>query len=215
MQEPPRSLDSIEQLQAAPYNPRRISPEAALALTQSLISFGDLSGITWNAQTGNLVCGHQRMNSLRGKYGDKLRLDEGAIFTPDGQMFAIRVVDWDEATERVANLAANNPHMAGEFTGDVTQMLKELEAAGEEQFSKLRLDTLLEDFPEIITPTSVGSLAKDHGNSYNEKEFWPFLKFQIPHKLNARWEALLEASGKEPHKLFEELIAPSPEEAAE
>ncbi len=63
---------TIGDLKAAPYNPRTISEVSKRGLEASMSGFEDLSGIVWNAQSGNLVAGHQRLGILRGK-GAKLK----------------------------------------------------------------------------------------------------------------------------------------------
>lgn len=105
----------LTDLKPAPYNPRTISDEAAAALQTSLAEFGDISGIVWNKKTGHLVAGHQRMDALRRKHGKALALRDGAIVTPDGECFPVRVVNWPVEKEKAANLAANSPFLAGCF----------------------------------------------------------------------------------------------------
>ncbi|HUU97686.1 MAG TPA: hypothetical protein VM487_18275 [Phycisphaerae bacterium] len=56
----------LGQLAGNPDNPRKITPEAVAALRVSLETFGDLSGVVWNAATGHLVCAHQRKAALEG-----------------------------------------------------------------------------------------------------------------------------------------------------
>ena len=53
-----------------PANPREISESAAAGLGYSMAEFGDLSGITYNLRTGELVAGHQRMGQIRQRWGD-------------------------------------------------------------------------------------------------------------------------------------------------
>jgi hypothetical protein len=140
-----RTPDDIGDLVAAPYNPRAISETAAAGLAKSLADFGDLSGIVWNAKTGRLVCGHQRVEQLRklgGVYHD------GAIIVGDGKRFQVRVVDWDEVTEKAANITANNKHLAGEYTSDLQGLLDEVKLAiGDDDFTDLRLDALISAMP--------------------------------------------------------------------
>lgn len=64
-------LTALDDLAAAPYNPRRISEDAAAGLRGSIETFGDLSGIVWNERTGNLVAGHQRVACVwdKGHFG--------------------------------------------------------------------------------------------------------------------------------------------------
>lgn len=124
-------------LKAAPYNPREMGPEARAGLEASMGMFGDLSGITWNRRTGCLVTGHQRVESLKAKGAEFT----GEAFELDGERFGVRVVDWDEATEQAACLAANNPLIAGAFTDGLGEIIEELE--GFEGLGDLRLDGLL------------------------------------------------------------------------
>ncbi len=130
-----KALRSISDLVDAPYNPRKISDAELGRLKSSLANFGDISGITWNRSTGHLVTGHQRLRSLREQYGDRLNLvvfdDHATIRTPDDELFRVRIVEWDDATEKAANIAANSPDVMGEFDNPkLTSLLQELEASG-------------------------------------------------------------------------------------
>src|SRR3990167_6207784 len=136
----------LSDLAVAPYNPRRISPAASAGLRASLSTFGDIAGIVWNTRTGHLVCGHQRVAELTRLHGD-LSIADGRATAPDGESWAVRVVDWPLAREKAANVAANNPHVAGEFTEDVAALLAEIQAADEKLFVALALDKLGADYP--------------------------------------------------------------------
>lgn len=140
---------NVDDLKPDPRNPRRISPEAMGALSRSLEAFGDIAGLTFNQRTGHLVSGHQRLAALRAEHGDALRLEDGAVVTPDGQRFPVRVVDWDEITEKAANLAANSPYLAGEFTEGLLPLLEEIRAELPDLCGALRLDDLRDFLPEI------------------------------------------------------------------
>lgn len=135
-------LTCVGDLKPSPYNPRYITPAAMSGLSASMAEFGDLSGIVWNAHTGHLVAGHQRMDALRVKYGDGLRLDSGAVVTPDGERWPVRVVDWDAAREKAANMTANNPAIAGTFTPDAAPILAEIKAQLPEIHAAIRLDAI-------------------------------------------------------------------------
>jgi hypothetical protein len=67
------------------------------------------------------------------------------IETPDGHKFDIRVVDWEEALEVPANLAANNPHVAGQWTPDVKKILAQAQQLAPALFESVRLDRLLSE----------------------------------------------------------------------
>lgn len=132
----------LSELKPALYNPRKITPEAMASLSKSLESFGDISGIVWNRQTGNLVAGHQRLAALKSKHGDALAMD-GEIIRANGETFPVRVVDWDLSKEKLANLAANSPYLGGEFDGtEMARMLDELALHEPESFKALRFDEL-------------------------------------------------------------------------
>lgn len=131
-------LTSIDDLIAAPYNPREISASAEDGLGESIARFGDISGIVWNKTTGHIVSGHQRVKQLR-KLGGQLL--DGAIQVNSGERFKIRVVEWTELEEKAANVAANNAAIAGIYTEDVNGLLDEIEAGiGKDDFDSLLLN---------------------------------------------------------------------------
>ena len=142
-------LKRIEDLKPAPYNPREIEPEAAAGLKASVTQFGDLSGIVWNSRTGHLVCGHQRLKALqdaRATFSPGIPEEhEAACFTLKDREFFVRVVDWDEPTERAANVTANNPHISGQFEDDGLQAVLASIQDEVPVFEEVRLDLLLYD----------------------------------------------------------------------
>jgi hypothetical protein len=155
MKKPPAKagkLASLSDLTADPRNPRKIGKEAMAGLKVSLHEFGDLSGLTFNRRTGQLVSGHQRKEALAAEFGDlPIQKDSGGrLFVktpptkkaPDGEVFNIRVVDWDKGTQTAANIAANSPAISGEFTDELDAMLAEVEKESPELYADLRLDEL-------------------------------------------------------------------------
>jgi DNA modification methylase len=133
----------IDILQPDPHNPRRISTEALTGLGVSMEAFGDIATIVWNERTGRLVAGHQRMGQLRaaGVTAWQRNGKRGEIVHPKtGERFAVRIVDWDETTERAANLTANNPEIAGEYTPEALAQLKAID--DDVDYAGLRLDAL-------------------------------------------------------------------------
>lgn len=137
---------SIDVLKADPQNARTISAEALAGLGVSMQTFGDLSGIVFNQRSGRLVAGHQRMEQLRAagaKTWRRTSKAEGVIVHPKTEeRFPVRIVEWDDTTERLANLAANNPEIQGSFTAEALAQLKALDAHVD--FEGLRLDDLYE-----------------------------------------------------------------------
>jgi hypothetical protein len=140
-----RKLTSIDDLKPAPYNPRKISIDALVGLQHSLKQFGDVSGLVWNKRTGHLVAGHQRLVALK---AGGCKLVGGAVVTSGGERFPVRTVDWPIEKEKTANIVANSMAISGEFTPDLDALLSEIKIdIGEEDFSALRLDALIQDVP--------------------------------------------------------------------
>ena len=86
---------NITNLNPAPYNPRKdLKPGDAEyeKLKKSMQAFGYLEPIVWNQRTGNVIGGHQRLKVLR---------EQEVTEVP------CVVVDFDEDTEKAANLALN------------------------------------------------------------------------------------------------------------
>ena len=88
----------LSELNPAPYNPRKISSDALGRLTKSLSELGNLQPITWNAKTGNIVGGHQRLKCYQ------------ALGKDEVEVWAVWL---DEAQEKAANIALNK--LSGEF----------------------------------------------------------------------------------------------------
>lgn len=135
----------MSDLKEDPQNPRAIEDDAFAGLGTSLEEFGDLSGITWNQRTGLLVSGHQRMRSLREAHGPALKMTDGAVVTPDGERFNVRVVDWPEGKARLANLAANSDKIMGSFTPLAVEQLSQMELSFPELSIDLKMDELRVD----------------------------------------------------------------------
>lgn len=135
----------LEDLKPAPRNPRGIDELGLEGLTYSLKEFGDISGFTWNQRTGHMVTGHQRLRALQEEHGDQLKIRAGAIVTPDGEAFRLRVVDWPEDKEMAANVAANNYQTGGYFTDDIAPLLDEIKEANPEAHGSLLFEELKQD----------------------------------------------------------------------
>ena len=133
---------AISDLKPAPYNPRTIDADSLEGLAESMHRFGDLSGIVWNKRSGHLVCGHQRMDALKKQHGKALTVEDGAVITPDGERFPVRIVDLDEHDEQAANIAANSPLLAGNFTPDLDPLLAGLKDAMPDLSKALRFDAI-------------------------------------------------------------------------
>lgn len=146
-------------VKAADYNPRYMSDETQVRLNTSVEEFQDISGITWNLRTTNIITGHHRWKSLLTKYGeDKLSFEhikgERYAILADGvdTGFTLRQVDWSEKKEKAANIAANSGSLQGEFTADLQGLLSELKLDTEETgslFFDLGFDSLSMDMDSI------------------------------------------------------------------
>ena len=135
---------ALDTLNPNPKNPRTMSKHDADALAKSMKEFGDLSPITFNEQTQQLVGGHQRINILRhvlkgGEVYITQRFDNPdsvgtvalgyVIF--DGKQFAYRAVSWDLPRELAANIASNRIQGAFQLDllAEVNYMIKEANEA--------------------------------------------------------------------------------------
>lgn len=98
MKYPSLITKKLSELNPAPYNPRKISSDALGRLTKSLSELGNLQPITWNAKTGNIVGGHQRLKCYSALGKDEI------------EVWAVWL---DEAQEKAANIALNK--LSGEF----------------------------------------------------------------------------------------------------
>lgn len=172
MTTPPKALADMT---PADYNPREITQEARDGLQKSLERFGDLSGVVYNAQTGNLVAAHQRREALLASGFDVGHIRWGKAFEgvqgeeregwfelSTGARFRVRMVDWSESEEKLANVTANNPHVSGSFTDGLQDLLSGLDL----EFEGLRIEELI--LPEIDLPEHTGS------KEYGEEEFSNF-----------------------------------------
>lgn len=143
---------SVENVKPAPYNPRTISEHQYNGLANSMDKFGDISGITWNRRTGNLITGHQRWNRLSREFDDlTLVLIKDDLYAVESKSkgqtgFKMRVVDWDLATERAANITGNNHAIGGTWEKDSLKiLLADIKQDSDSLFSELNLDILESD----------------------------------------------------------------------
>jgi len=125
----------LDELIAAPYNPRRIGKAAREGLEKSIGRFGMVQPIVWNERTGHVVGGHQRLAVLR---------KNGVASTQ------VVAVDLDSLEEKILNITLNNPNIAGEFTPAIDGLLKEIQASEDAAFENLCLEDLkTPDFEEV------------------------------------------------------------------
>lgn len=195
----------IKDLTPADYNPRKISDKQLSMLKKALYEFGDLGGIVYNRRTGQMVGGHQRTKCIpKDAVIEKESLPEpdrcGTIahgyILLDGTRFSYREVDWDEAREKAANIAANRN--GGEWdTEGLEAILKEL-AATEINFdleltgfSNEDVNRMLESFSPMHTAFSRSGTAIQGDD---EVENAPREKYPLTFILSyAEYEAWQEA----------------------
>lgn len=152
---PNLGIDSTADLHADSDNPRRISEEAEEGLRSSLERFGDLSGIVFNVRTGELVCGHQRVNQIRELYGDRdievvdKKMGVGRILIDDGRFFGVRVVDWSKSVQRAANVAANSQRISGRFDDNLSSYLMDVLEDFQEEMPGAADDLLLLELIDV------------------------------------------------------------------
>jgi len=117
----------LAEIRPAPYNPRQITPAALAGLQESLAKFGLLAPLVVNKRTGNLIAGHQKLKILQ----------TAGVATAPAVM-----VDFDEPTEKAANLALNSPAIAGTFTADLGPLIDQLRKELPQAVLDLRLQEL-------------------------------------------------------------------------
>ena len=107
----------IEKLLPAAYNPRvdlTSEDQEYQDIKRSIEKFGYIETIVWNKQTGRLITGHQRVKILKEKGVKKEK---------------ISIVDFDEQTEKEANLALNKVEGRSEPV-KLFELITELEKKG-------------------------------------------------------------------------------------
>ena len=113
-----------------PYltNPRSITDRALRRLRDSLADLGDLGGVVFDQNSGQIVGGHMRLRSMFGESAGEFNVQDADIeliaeYDPPtaqgtiaegflrwrGGRYSFRKVRWDEATFRRANFVANQP----------------------------------------------------------------------------------------------------------
>lgn len=176
----------LSELTPAPYNDdvRSITKRSAGGLGFSMESFGDLSGITFNERTGQLVAGHRRIEQLQAAHGDlDVRPpsngdDRGWIVTPDGDRWPVRFVDWSLKKEKAGSIAANSPAISGLFRPGLRGILDELEEGlpdvfGGGLFADLRDLLPREDVPPPPEDPCAGGGAEVHSELGEVYELGP------------------------------------------
>ena len=109
-------------------NPRSITDRALRRLRDNLADLGDLGGVVFDQNSGQIVGGHMRLRSMFGESAGEFNVQDADIeliaeYDPPtaqgtiaegflrwrGGRYSFRKVRWDEATFRRANFVANQP----------------------------------------------------------------------------------------------------------
>lgn len=141
----------LKDLSPADYNPRRITPEALKGLGKSIEKFGYLEPLVVNIRGGRnrVISGHQRLKAL---------LAQGEATAE------CVVVDFDDVTEKAANVALNAESISGDWDMEgLETILKELKFEFPE-FDDVNLDDLADSLEIDLEDESMSSEGKDVDN---------------------------------------------------
>ena len=146
-----------KEISPASYNPRMFTEENFDSLDDSMLTFGDISGITFNVQTGNLVTGHNRWKLLCQQYSVK-NLTLVKVQNTDTYLimcgtvnttYTLREVDWTRDKEKLANVTANSDTVSGFFTDSLKDVLSSV--SGSKLSESLRLNEI--KIPKVVMPS--------------------------------------------------------------
>lgn len=145
--------EELFKLTPNPNNPRKITDEKRKMLKASMDAFGDLGGVVFNIRSQQLAGGHQRVVNIeehdaaiititqRYEIPTKTGTVAEGYIEHEGERYSYRAVDWDENTEKAANIAANKG--AGTWHDELLgNWMKDLDA------SNFNLDLTLFDVDE-------------------------------------------------------------------
>jgi hypothetical protein len=135
-------------LKPSPFNPREITDEALAGLRTSIARYGLVQPLVVNRKNDRVIGGHQRLKAL---------LEAGVDEAP------VVLVELNAIDEKALNVSLNSPEIQGRFTGDVTQLLRQVSDGLGAAFMDLRLDALLEQTapPEPTAPDDFPGFTRD------------------------------------------------------
>lgn len=148
-----------------PSNPRKISRRQFEELGDTLHALGDLSGIIYNRRTKNFPGGNQRSKAIS---FDDCEIEYVTTFEkPDeqgtvaigfviweGHRYNYREVDWDEPTERHANLVANKG--GGDWDFDILAEAWTAEELSDGGFTDVEIGEIFPEEPPTRDTTEGG-----------------------------------------------------------
>ena len=164
-----KNFETIADKAGAEWNPRIHKKQSATGLQESIERFGDLSGVVYNIRSGALIGGHFRKKVIdpksiikKKKVSDSVgTVAEGSILLPGGQRLNYREVDWDEITERAANVTANNTKIQGEFDPDMLKPILIDLKQSEMDIDALNLDELANELGIVLDEEEVKGIKSD------------------------------------------------------
>lgn len=118
---------NLSDLKESPYNPRKISKQAKIGLSESLERFGLVQHVIYNVRTGNIVGGHQRYKFMKEKNVEKMMVVE---------------VDLDDLQEKSLNIELNNTAIQGEWSERIESLLNQVKNSDKSLFDRLKFDDL-------------------------------------------------------------------------
>lgn len=137
-------------IHGADYNPRKISPAAAMKLRKEIRQLGLIVPITVNRLTMNIVSGHQRVEAM------------DTIFRRSDYDMTVSMVELSEEEEVKANILLNNTSVQGEWDNDklidIKEAFPDIDFQEDLGFDKLDLDYIFAgseafaEVAEIFTP---------------------------------------------------------------
>lgn len=129
------TVEPIDSLLPASYNPRSISAEAMEGLKASIKRFGQVQQIVRNTRTGHIVGGHQRVQAMKALGIERVE---------------VKNVDLSDAEEKALNVALNSPAISGVFTANLNELLDEIKGSMPVDYEAMLLDQLR--IPTEIVP---------------------------------------------------------------
>lgn len=156
----------VSELHPAPYNPR-VSLEPGDAryrkLKRSIERFGLVEPLLWNAQTGYLVGGHQRLRILK-----DLKIEE----------VDVSVVNLSIDQEKALNIMLNNREAQSDWDIPLlTQLLEELAALPVPQLTATGFDPgHLKTLQAELEPASTGLVEEPEASMYEVTLLIPMTK---------------------------------------
>ena len=176
----------IAELTPAPYNPRKVlsaSDSPYRKLKQSLERFGLVEPLIWNASTGHLVSGHQRLNILKDLQSDAVQ---------------VVVVQLTEAEEKALNIVLNNREAQGDWDMELLEKaLADLQATSPEAASATGFDDdQITELQSNLKPTEPNWQADDTLAEYEITFRLTVERFEV---LRPQLDAFVNEHGLEVH----------------